>query len=269
MTPTIAFVRSPGSTFNHAISSHPEKHTIDVELVCSQHEQYVSALIESGIEVIKFPPLENCPDATFVEDTTVVFDHVAVACPNKEKSRQEEGTSIHAEIKKYRPLKTLPQSITLDGGDVLNTEEKLFVGISSRTNRQAVDALAEFAKKPVVPVEVHSALHLKTAATYLGNNLLVLDSSSIDTTALTGFKWIDTGEADRYAANCISIGNTVLVARGFPRVADKIRAEGFNTVELDMSEFEKADGALTCLSIIFKKSAEVLDSSSTGTGDKH
>ncbi|HJL72715.1 MAG TPA: hypothetical protein QGI40_02525, partial [Nitrospinaceae bacterium] len=96
MTPTIAFVRSPGSTFNHAISSHPEKHTIDVELVCSQHEQYVSALIESGIEVIKFPPLENCPDATFVEDTTVVFDHVAVACPNKEKSRQEEGTSIHA-----------------------------------------------------------------------------------------------------------------------------------------------------------------------------
>ena len=255
MTQTIAFVRSPGSTFSHAISPHPDKHSIDVDRACSQHERYVSALKETGIEVFQFPPLDECPDAPFVEDTTVVFDHVAVACPNKEKSRQGEGASIHTAIKKYRPVETLAASVTLDGGDVLNTEEKLFVGISRRTNRQAIDALAEFARKPVVPIEVLRGLHLKTAATYLGNNVLALDSSSIDTTALTGFKWIETGEADCYAANCVTIGNTVLVARGFPKVADKIRAEGFKTIELDMSEFEKAGGGLSCLSIIFKKSA--------------
>lgn len=262
MTQTIAFVRSPGSSFTQVLSPHPEKHSINAERACSQHDRYVSALKETGIEVVVFPALEECPDAPFVEDTTVVFGHVAVACPNKEKSRQGEGASIHAKIKKYRTLEALPSSVTLDGGDVLNTEEKLFVGLSRRTNRQAIDALAKFAGKPVVPVEVIRGLHLKTAATYLGNNILVLDPSSIDTTALTGFKWIDTGEADRYAANCLTIGNTVLVAKGFPGVTDKIRKEGFKTIELDMSEFEKADGALTCLSIILKKNSGVV-----GRGD--
>ena len=253
MTQTIAFVRKPSSSFAQAISSHPEKHTIDVERACLQHQRYVSALKKNGIEVITFPALEDCPDSPFVEDTTVVFDHVAVACSNKEQSRQSEGESIHAEIKKYRRLETLPKSVTLDGGDVLNTEDKLFVGISSRTNLQAVDALAKFTKKPVIPVEVTSGLHLKTVATYLGKNILVLDSSSLKTNALGEFKWIETGESDCYAANCLAIGNTVLIAAGSKNLANKIRKEGFKTVELDMSEFEKANGGPTCLSIIFKK----------------
>jgi len=253
MTKTIAFVRRPGFSFAQAISSHPEKHTINVERACIQHQRYVSALKKNGVEVITFPALEDCPDSPFVEDTTVVFDHVAVACPNKEKTRQREGASIHAEIKKYRHIKTLPQSVILDGGDVLNTEEKIFIGISSRTNLEAVDALAKFAGKPVVPVEVILGLHLKTAVSYLGNNTLVLDPSSVNANALTGFKWIETGKPDRYAANCLSIGNTVLMARGSDRVANKIREEGFKTIELDMSEFEKANGGPTCLSIVFKK----------------
>ena len=127
------------------------------------------------------------------------------------------------------------------------------MGISGRTNLEAVDALSKFAKKPVVPVEVVFGLHLKTAVTYLGNNILVLDPSSVNATALTGFKWIETGESERYAANCLTIGNTILMARGFNKLANKIRREGFKTLELDMSEFEKANGGISCLSIIFKK----------------
>ena len=253
MSTTIAFVRRPGSSFTQAISTNLAKKSINVERACSQHERYVAALREIGIEVIIFPALEECPDAPFVEDTTVVFDHVAVACPNKEKSRRGEGASIHAKIKKYRHIKTLPQSVILDGGDVLNTEKKIFVGISGRTNLEAVDALSKFVKKPVVPVEVVFGLHLKTAVTYLGNNILVLDPSSVNATALTGFKWIETGESERYAANCLTIGNTVLMARGFNKLANKIRREGFKTLELDVSEFEKANGGISCLSIIFKK----------------
>ena len=256
MTQTIAFVRKPGLNFARAISSHPEKHTIDVERALSQHQRYVSVLKKNGIDVIAFPALEDYPDAPFVEDTTVVFDHVAVACSNKEKSRQGEGESIHLEIEKYRRIETLPKSVTLDGGDVLNTEKKVFVGISSRTNLQAVDALAKFIRKPIVPVEVTCGLHLKTVATYLGKNILVLDSSSLKTNALGEFKWIETGESDRYAANWLAVGNKVLLAAGSKNVAKKIRAEGFKTVELDMSEFEKADGGPTCLSIIFKKDVD-------------
>ena len=257
MTQTIAFVRQPGSSFAQAISSHPEKHTIDVERARSQHRHYVSALQETGIEVVTFPALEDYPDAPFVEDTTVVFDHLAVACSNKEKSRQGEGESIYAEMKKYRRVETLPQSVTLDGGDVLNTEEKLFVGISNRTNLQAIDALAQFTRKPVVPIEVIHGLHLKTVATYLGKNILVLDSSSLKTNALSDFKWIETGKSDRYAANCLAIGKTVLIVAGAKNVANKIHAEGFKTIELDMSEFEKANSGPTCLSIVFKKDIDV------------
>ena len=127
------------------------------------------------------------------------------------------------------------------------------MGISSRTNREAVDALAKFTKKPVFPVEVLFGLHLKTSVTYLGNNVLVLDPSSINPTPLNGFKWIETGRSNRYAANCLAIGNTILMSKRSNEVADKIRKEGFKTVQLDISEFEKADGGLTCLSIVFNE----------------
>ena len=253
MTDTIAFVRKPGLSFTKAISSHPEKKTINIDRAYSQHQCYVDALEENGIEVITFPALDSYPDAPFIEDTTVILDHVAVACSNKEKSRQGEGKSIHAKIKEYRRLETLPKSVFLDGGDVLNTEEKLFVGISSRTNLEAVNALARFTKKTVIPIEVTFGLHLKSAATYLGKNVLVLNSASIRTSSLRKFEWIETDEPDNYAANCLAIGNTVLMSAGTKSLANKIRAKGFKTIELNISEFKKADGGLTCLSILFKK----------------
>ena len=251
MTRTIALVRAPGPAFVRVLSLHPEKHLIDVERACAQHARYVSALEASGIRVVALPPLENCPDAPFVEDTAVIFDDLAVTCPMKEKSRREEGASVLKEIRKYRQVATLPESAALDGGDVLNTGDKLFVGISTRTNREGADALSRVTGKPVIPVPVLRGLHLKTAATFLGEDLLVIDSSSVDTSALSGFQFIETGESDRYAANCLAIGKTVLMPTGFPKVAESIRKEGFETVELEMSEFEKADGGPTCLSIIF------------------
>ena len=253
MPKTIAFIRRPGPSFNQAISANPKNQPINVKHACLQHEYYIAALEETGVEIVLLPATYEYPDAPFVEDTTVVFDHAALACPNKEKSRRGEGASIHKEIKKYRTIKTLPHSVTLDGGDVLNTEEKIFVGISKRTNMEAVDALAKFTKKPVVPVEVLFGLHLKTSVSYLGNNILVLDSSSISATPLNGFKWIEAGKPNCYAANCLAIGNKVLMSKRSNEVADKIHKEGFTILQLDISEFEKADGGLTCLSIVFNK----------------
>ena len=251
MTERAAIVRIPGSSFIRALSAHPEKHPIDVKLACIQHARYVSALEATGIRVIALPPLEDCPDATFVEDTVVIFDDVAVACPMKKKSRQGESASILEEIGKYRSVEKLSELASLDGGDVLNTKEKLLVGISTRTNQEAADALSEIVEKPVVSVPVLRGLHLKTRLTSLGGNLLVVDSSSIDVATLDGFRFIETGGADSYAANCLVIGETVLMPAGFPKVAKNIRKEGLQTVELEMSEFEKADGGPTCLSIIF------------------
>ena len=253
MPKTIAFVRRPGPSFNQAISVNPKNQPINVKLACLQHECYIAALEEAGIEVILFPAAYEYSDAPFVEDTTVVFDHVALACPNKEKSRRGEGTSIHKEIKNYRTIKTLPHHVNLDGGDVLNTGGEIFIGISSRTNLEAVNELAKFTKKPVVPVKVLSGLHLKTSVSYLGKNILVLDPSSVDTTPLHEFKWIESSKSNRCSANCLAIGKTVLISKGSNEIANKIHQEGFKTLQLDISEFEKADGGLTCLSIILKQ----------------
>ncbi len=251
MSKIIAIVRKPGPSFNQAISANPKNQPIDVKLACLQHDRYVATLKKINVEIISLPSLQKNPDGPFVEDTTVVLDHVALACPNKEKSRQGEGSSIHKEIKKFMAIEKLPHPVTLDGGDVLVTEEKIFVGISNRTNRYAIDALAKFTKKPVIPVEVLGGLHLKTSVSYLGNNILVLDPSSIDISPLRKFKWIETSKANRYSSNCLAIGNTVLLSKGSHEVANKIRQEKFRTIQLDISEFEKADGGLTCMSIIF------------------
>jgi len=253
MPKTIAFVRRPGLSFKQAISANQENQPINVKSACLQHECYIAALEETGIEVIQLPAVYEYPDAPFVEDTTVVFNHVALACPNKEKSRRGEGASIHKEIKNYRTIKTFPPHVTLDGGDVLNTGGKIFVGISSRTNLEAVNELAKFTKKPVVPVKVLSGLHLKTSVSYLGENILVLDPSSVDTAPLHEFKWIELSKSNRCSANCLAIGETFLISKGSNEIANKIHQEGFKTLQLDISEFEKADGGLTCLSIILKQ----------------
>ena len=166
------------------------------------------------------------------------------------------SAAILEEIGKYRSVEKLSELASLDGGDVLNTKEKLLVGISTRTNQEAADALSKIAGKPVVSVPVLRGLHLKTRLTSLGGNLLVVDSSSIDVATLDGFRFIETGESDNYAANCLVIGEAVLMPAGFPKVAKNIRKEGLRTVELEMSEFEKAEGGLTCLSIIFNLNVE-------------
>ena len=253
MPKTIAFVRRPDSSFSQAISANPKDQPIDLKRACLQHEHYIAALEKTGVEIVSLPAIHGYPDAPFVEDTTVVFDHLALACPNKEKSRRGEGASIHKEIKKYRTIKTLPPSVTLDGGDVLNTGKKIFVGISSRTNFEAVNALAKFTKKPIIPIKILRGLHLKTSVSYLGNDILVLDPSSLDTRPLREFKWVEISRPNRYAANCLAIENKVLMSKESNQIADRIHKEGFKTLELDISEFEKADGGLTCLSIMLKQ----------------
>ena len=253
MPKSIAFVRRTGPSYNRAISANPKDQPIDLKRACLQHELYISALEEAGVKVVVLPAINEYPDGPFVEDTTVIFDHIALACPNKTKSRRGEGTSIHKEIKKYSTIKTLPHFVTLDGGDVLNTEKKIFVGISSRTNFEAVNALAKFTKKPIIPIKILRGLHLKTSVSYLGNDILVLDPSSVETNPLHEFKWIETDSSSHRAANCLAIENKVLMSKESNQIADRIHKEGFKTLELDISEFEKADGGLTCLSIMLKQ----------------
>jgi dimethylargininase len=249
-----AFVRNPGLKFPQAISEHPDRSNIDLTIALRQHEYYVKTLKEVGGTVEHLPPQDHLPDATFVEDTAIILEDRILLCPMKEPSRQEEILFTAMVLKKFGDCVTLDSPANLDGGDVLITPDTIFVGLSKRSNMQAVEALSQHTQKKVMPVTVEKGLHLKSAVTYLGNNTLIIHPSRVDTSKLKQFDWIVVGESDSYAANCLAFGNLILMPAGFPNVCEKILTHGFKTLELEMSEFEKADGGLTCLSIILPAS---------------
>ena len=250
MSSFTALVRKPGLSFPKAISEHPEKNSIDLAAAVRQHEAYVKALQKAGCNVEHLPMQDQLADSTFVEDTALVLENKFLLCPMKEPSRQDEVQSTADVLKTYRDCVTIDFPATLDGGDVIDTPDTMYIGLSTRTNLRALQALSKLTSKKVTPVAVTKGLHLKSAATYLGNNLLIIDPARVDASNLKHFDWIEVSESESYSANCLALGNTVLMPAGFPNVRDKIHAKGRETIELEMSEFEKADGGLTCLSLI-------------------
>jgi dimethylargininase len=251
-----ALVRKPGPDLINALSGHHKKHRIDFQTASEQHLKYTEALQQAGARVVTLEPLAGFPDGTFIEDTAVILGRNAVICPMKAETRRGETASVAEVIKNYRTIQHLKPPVTVDGGDVLITDSTVFIGQSSRTNREAVTALALACEKPCQPIAVKRGLHLKSAVSYLGGNLLVIDPASIDASPFKNFEWIEVEENERYAANCLRLGKSVLMPSGYPKVADRIRRHGFEVIELEMSEFEKADGSITCLSLIIPKIAD-------------
>jgi dimethylargininase len=255
MSAFTALVRKPGLSFPQALSGHPEKSNIDLASALSQHECYVKALQQAGGSIVHLPCQDQLADATFVEDTAIVLEDKFLLCPMKEISRQAEVQSTATALKTYRDCITMDSPATLDGGDVMDTPDSIFVGLSKRTNLRAIQTLSKLTSKKVVPVAVKKGLHLKSAATFLGNNLLIIDPTRVDASNFQYFDWIEVSENESYSGNCLALGNTVLMPAGFPNVRDTIQSHGRETLELEMSEFEKADGSITCLSLIIPRRA--------------
>ena len=243
-----ALVRPPGTRFPQAISSHPLKKEIDYPKALTQHRNYVDTLKQMGGKILSLPPEDSLPDSTFVEDNAFIFGETAYMCFAKEESRRNEVESVAKLLNEHRNI--IPLKSYLDGGDILSTPEAIFVGLSNRTDAKAVQFLSGQIDKKVVPVPVLKGLHLKSAVSYLGTNTLLIDPKRVESNVFKNFKWIEVEEKDSYAANCLAIGSKVIMPAGFQEVSKNIRQQGFETVELEMSEFEKADGGVTCLSLI-------------------
>ena len=243
-----ALVRPPGISFPQAISNHPQKQGINYFRALNQHQNYVAALKQLGGKILSLPPEDSLPDSTFVEDTAFVFGETAFLCSTKEKSRRNEVKSVAKVLKNH--LKLLQLKPYLDGGDILSTPEAVYVGLTTRTDAKAAKFLSKQICKKMVSIPVIKGLHLKSAVSYLGNNILLISPERIESGAFKNFKWIEVEEKDSYAANCLAVGNQVIMPAGFQNVNKKIRQYGFETIELEMSEFEKADGGITCLSLI-------------------
>ena len=243
-----ALVRPPGTRFSQAISGHPQKKRIDQAKALIQHQSYVDTLKQVGGKILSLPPEDLLPDSTFVEDTAFIFGETAFLCSAKEETRRNEVESVAQELKDH--LKIVNLEPYIDGGDILNTPQAIYIGLSKRSNERAIQSLSQKVGKKIISVPVIKGLHLKSAVSYLGNNVLLIDPERVENTAYKSFQWIEVEEKDSYAANCLALGNRIIMPAGFPTIREKILQHGFETVEVEMSEFEKADGGVTCLSII-------------------
>ncbi len=247
-----AFVRKPTPAFSRAISSHPGKDSIDFPKALSQHHAYVEALRSEGGRIIQVRNIEDCPDQPFVEDVAVICERVALACAMREPTRQPEATSLLKQLGDLRPVQLPQKNVWLDGGDVLATDQHIFVGQSKRSNAEAIPTLQALTNKPVVAIDVLRGLHLKSAASLLKDKTLLADPQRLDAAQFKGYRILEVSPDESYAANGIALGDAYLMPSGFPDTRALICDSGLfqRIVELDMSEFEKADGGLTCLSII-------------------
>lgn len=191
----------------------------------------------------------------FVEDTAIVLDECSVLARPGAASRRSEATSVAAALCQYRSLHRIEPPGTLDGGDVLRVARRIYVGMSSRTNEDGARQLEHLLAPMGYTVEriaVRGCLHLKSAATVLGDEALLLNPALVDTALFRGLKWTPVHPAEPFAANVVSVGRKVLCQGRAMRTSERLEAGGFEVVAIDVSELAKAEGGLTCCSLLFR-----------------
>lgn len=232
--------------------------TVDLELMERQHAAYITALQTAGLEVHAVVAADNdYPDCVFIEDVAVVFGSRALI-GSLTPHREGEQRAVEDVLRESHEIVSLPRGAKLEGGDVMHIGATTYVGRTRRTNDMGVEALRDFLRpfgQRVVPVQVENALHLKTAATYLGDGIVIAAPDLIDTGIFEVEDIIFTERNEPGAANCLRVRNHLLISTGKPATAKRLRAfaerNNVNILALDNSEFEKGDGSLTCLSLIW------------------
>jgi dimethylargininase len=227
----------------------------DYEKALKQHSQYVEALKECGLEVIILEPDENFPDSTFVEDTALLTPHCAIITNPGAPSRQGEIVEIKEVLRRYfNNIEHINDPGTVDGGDILRVGSHFYIGISERTNstgaQQVISILNKYGMSAAT-VSLKNVLHLKSGVSYLEKNNLVVSGEFIENTQFQSYNLIKVDQEESYAANCVWVNETVLIAKGFPKTKEAIEKAGYKTIEIDVSEFRKVDGGLSCLSLRF------------------
>lgn len=246
-----ALVRAPGASFHACISSHPLRHTISLDRARAQHARYCRTLSDLGFEVIKLKEDDKHPDACFIEDTAVIVGQKAFISRMAKESRRGEEKQVKDILKQYLNIAQAIAPATIEGGDVIHLPTRLISGITQRTNSAGVSQLREWLDIPVTTIEDSLIIHLKSHITYLAQNTLVTTKAYAAHPALSEFNVLVVPDDECYAANTLTIDDIVLLAAGFPKTKALIQQAGFSTIDMDMSEFMKCEGALTCLSLLF------------------
>ncbi|MEO6064221.1 MAG: arginine deiminase family protein [Lysobacterales bacterium] len=254
----IAITRDVSRSLAECQLSHVERTPIDVAHAASQHQEYRKALESLGCRVIVLPAEPDLPDAVFVEDMAVVVDEVAVITRPGAASRRAEVDSVAEILSRYRPLRRIEAPGTLDGGDVLRIGRNVYVGRSARSNDEGIAQLrallAPF-RYSVIAVETRDCLHLKSGVTQAAENTVLLQPAWVDRAAFADYHVIEIDPTEPHAANVVRIGigngDALVMPDCFPRTRQRLEAAGIRVVAVDVSELQKAEGAVTCCSIVF------------------
>jgi dimethylargininase len=252
---TRAIVRIPGSNFADGLT------TVDLGVphfdeVLHQHARYCDALRDCGLELTVLEPDLCHPDSTFVEDAAILTPHAAVLTRPGALSREGEVAAIRPVVERfYRRVSTIEAPGTVDGGDICEAEDHFFIGVSLRTNEEGARQLAAhlgeygYTASTVDIRSMTTILHLKSGISYIGDNTLVVMEEMAGNPQFARFIQISVSAAESYGANCVRVNERVLMAEGYPHLRDELIAHGFNPLVLNMTEFQKMDGGLSCLSL--------------------
>ena len=246
-----AIVRRPGRNFANGITTSSLGKP-DYEKALEQHSAYCDTLERCGVELTILEADERYPDGCFVEDTAVVNSKVAVVTHPGAAARLGEEVEISQVLSGFRTLETIAFPGTLEGGDILKVENHYFIGLSGRTNKEGADQLAAILSKygfTSSEIKVEAGLHLKSDIAYLGKGNFI--STPAFSKMIYPANTIILDQDECYSANCLLVNDILLIPKGFPESKTKIADLGYNIIELEMSEFRKMDGGLTCLSLLF------------------
>ncbi|MDP1890690.1 MAG: arginine deiminase family protein [Gemmatimonadaceae bacterium] len=254
-SPWIAFTRDVSPAITRCELTHLARTPIDVATARAQHRAYEALLALLGCEVRRVAPAPEHPDAVFIEDTAVVLDEVAVITRPGAAMRRDEVVAVVDALAPLRPLARIESPATLDGGDVLAIGRSVYVGMTGRTNGEGIAqlraALAPFGYA-VRGVPVTGCLHLKTAVTAVDDATVLLNPAWVSAAAFEAYRVLAVDAAEPMAANVLRIGEALVYGASFPRTLERLHSAGFRPHTVDASELAKAEGAVTCCSLVLR-----------------
>ena len=250
---TIAITRAVSPRFNECELTHIERTPIDLETARAQHQEYVNALAGLGCQMIELPAEPDLPDSVFVEDIAFILPEAAVITRPGADSRKPETESIVRALTPHRTLVHVTAPATVDGGDVLVLGKSIYVGLSTRSNPAAVEQLQGLLDAygyKVLGAEMTDCLHLKTAVTRVDDGTLLINRNWVSPSYFTGYDLIEVDPAEPFAANCLPVNGNIIYPTSFPGTRAKLEARGYRIQAVTVDELAKAEGAVTCCSLI-------------------
>ncbi len=253
-----ALTRGVSPSIGQCELTHLERQPIDFEVALSQHKRYEQVLEDLGCQIERLGEESDFPDSVFVEDIAIVLDELAIITRPGAISRRGERESVESALRPHRRLEHVQAPAILDGGDVLVVGKDIYVGISSRSDSEAVDQVRAIVTDygyDVGEVNVCGCLHLKSAVTALTEDTLIINPDWVVADHFLGRTCIQVVPSEPNAANVLRVGDTILFAASFPRTGSRLASAGFEVRPVDASELAKAEGALTCCSLLFDSAA--------------